>query len=165
MLYSEEEIVLLDGADIEALRPSASQSQRRRARVCAHRGASDPLHEMVIVLCRDSYVRPHRHLARPESFHVIAGAATVLLFDDRGAPTASIELGDYHSGRTFYFRIDRPTFHSVVVESDALVFHETTAGPFDPHGTEAASWAPAEVAAAAGLAFLRKALHRMGRVT
>ena len=46
-------------------------------------------------------------------------------------------------------------FHALIVETDHLVFHETTTGPFDPRTTEQAPWAPPADDAVAGLAFLR----------
>jgi hypothetical protein len=33
-------------------------------------------------------------------------------------------------------------FHSILITSEWLVFHETTAGPFDPSQTSFPDWAP-----------------------
>jgi hypothetical protein len=33
-------------------------------------------------------------------------------------------------------------FHSILITSEWLVFHETTAGPFDPSRTAFPDWAP-----------------------
>jgi hypothetical protein len=33
-------------------------------------------------------------------------------------------------------------FHTILITSEWLVFHETTAGPFDPSRTVFAAWAP-----------------------
>jgi cupin fold WbuC family metalloprotein len=116
---------------------------------------------MLIAMQAGSYVRPHRHLGRSESYHVISGAATVLLFADDGTPLERLPLGDLASGRSFFFRLDRPVFHSLVVETGPFVFHETTTGPFDPTTSQGAPWAPEERAADAGRALLAAALRRL----
>jgi hypothetical protein len=35
-----------------------------------------------------------------------------------------------------------PVFHTLIIRSDVLVFHETTNGPFDRRDTVFAPWAP-----------------------
>lgn len=152
----------LGDADLAALRAAAVAAPRRRARICAHRAPEDGLHEMIIALDRASYVRPHRHMGRSESFHAVAGEATVLLFDADGRLTEAVPLGPPGAGRAFFLRIGELAFHAVVVESEAFVFQETTSGPFDPRTTEAAPWAPADEDPAAGLAWLRRALTGRG---
>jgi cupin fold WbuC family metalloprotein len=160
--YCEDEVPCLDAADVAALGIKAGDSTRRRARICAHRSRDDGLHEMIIALDRGGYVRPHRHLGRTESFHVISGAATLLLFEEDGTPRARLPVGDVASGRGFFVRLDQPVFHALVVESEQLVFHEVTTGPFDPASSEPAPWAPGEGDAGAGRRFLESALQRLG---
>ena len=66
----------------------------------------------------------------------------MVVFDDNGRIEKLMELGDYASGRTFYYRMTEPSFHTLIIRSDVLVFHETTDGPFDRKDTLFASWAP-----------------------
>jgi cupin fold WbuC family metalloprotein len=99
---------------------------------------------MIISLDRDTYIRPHRHAGKSESFHIIDGELTVVLFDDDGRVTQTIEMGPYHTGMAFYYRLMHATFHSVLVNSAQVIFHETTNGPFDPADTEYPEWAPPE---------------------
>jgi hypothetical protein len=65
-----------------------------------------------------------------------------VLFDDSGDVTEVIAMGDYSSGRRFYCRIEDPTFHTLLIRSDVLVFHETTRGPFVRDVGALAPWAP-----------------------
>ena len=109
-----------------------------------HKDSEETLHEMLIVLGRDTYVRPHRHGNKSESFHVVEGALTVVIFADDGAVNDVIRLGEYRSGRKFFYRLAEPAFHTILVESASAVIHETTNGPFDREATEYAVWAPAE---------------------
>src|SRR5580704_9266068 len=85
VLYADERIVTIDAADIADLAGAAAVNPRRRIRVCAHRSVDDRLHEMVIVHTKDTYVRPHKHLGKAESFHVIEGEVDVVVFDEHGA--------------------------------------------------------------------------------
>ncbi|HWW85834.1 MAG TPA: WbuC family cupin fold metalloprotein [Vicinamibacterales bacterium] len=142
VLYAEDRIVTVDAAAIADLRLGATGNERRRIRLCAHRSVDDPLHEMLIVHVKDTYVRPHKHLGKSESFHVIEGEADVVMFDDEGAVTDVIQVGPVSSGRPFFYRIADPLFHTLLIRSDVLVFHETTAGPFRRSETVFAPWSP-----------------------
>jgi hypothetical protein len=53
-------------------------------------------------------------------------------------------MGPLDSGLTFFYRLSNACFHAVVPESEYVIFHETTNGPFDPGDTEYAKWAPPE---------------------
>src|SRR5262249_51267108 len=117
VLVAHGPVVSVMRADVEQVRALAAASPRRRARLCAHPPAADPLHEMLIVLRRGSYVRPHRHRGKSESFHVVEGALTVAVFDDDGSVREAIRLGEYGSGRPFFFRLGEPAYHTVLVES------------------------------------------------
>jgi cupin fold WbuC family metalloprotein len=137
-------IVRLTAADLVAVERSAQRSPRRRARFCAHTQRNDLLHEMLICLARDTYVRPHRHPGKSESFHIIRGELDVVLFHDDGAIREIIRMGPYSSGLAFFYRLSEPCYHTVVVKSEQVLFHETTNGPFDPAETDYAPWAPPE---------------------
>ncbi len=155
VFVASEPIVRLDSSAIELVRDAALASAKGRARICAHKSASDSLHEMVIGLTADTYVRPHRHPSKVESFHVIEGAGEVVILTDTGTIDDVVALGD---GRAFYYRLDTPRFHTVLVRSPVLVIHEVTNGPFDRAETDFAWWAPDEndgVAAKAYMADLR----------
>jgi cupin fold WbuC family metalloprotein len=160
--YAYDDIVCVKRDNIEELKSIAEKNIRKRTRLCAHPDEGNILHEMFIILGKENYIRPHRHLHKSESFHVIEGSADIILFDDRGTPIQRIELGDYSSGRRFYFRIDRSIFHTVVVISACFVFHETTNGPFNRSDTEFALWAPEEIHVSAGNLFLCDSLKRIG---
>ena len=137
--YTADGITLVGPEEIAFLKARAAETPRRRTRLCTHPAPDSGLHEMLIVHGRDAYVRPHRHLGKPESLHVIEGSATALFFDESGTPRRRVPIGD---GGCRYYRIDDAVFHSLLIESDWFVFHEVTAGPFDPARTEWAAWSP-----------------------
>ena len=151
---ADQAVVATARPTVEWLKGVAAGARRRRARLCAHPDAADPLHEMLIALDASTYVRPHRHPGKTESFHVVEGALTVMLFTDDGRVRETIRLGEYASRRPFFYRLAEPAYHTVVVESPMVVIHETTNGPFDRAATEYAAWSPAEEDAEVGRRYL-----------
>jgi len=137
-------VVRVAAADLAPVVDGGIQSPRKRARLCAHPGATDTLHEMLICLAQGTYVRPHRHTGKSESFHIIEGELDVVLFRHDGGIREVIRMGPYATGKPFFYRLMEPCFHTVLVSTPHVLFHETTNGPFDPADTEFASWAPAE---------------------
>ena len=144
VLYPMGDLVEIRHADIELLKKMALHTKRKRIRFCSHMNLNDILQEMFIVHTRETYVRPHKHLSKVEAFHVIEGEADVLFFDDAGKITDHYELGDYGSGKQFYCRIPEPVFHSFIINSDIIVFHEITHGPFVRSETVFPAWSPIE---------------------
>lgn len=157
VFYSELPIVAAGAEDLAFLKDRARRNPRLRSRLCTHPDPAADVHEMLIVHHRDVYVRPHRHVGRAESFHLIEGEALVVLFAPDGAIERVIAVGA-GGERPFYYRMPAAVTHSFVIESEWLVFHETTSGPFDPSATTFAAWAPdgnEPASAAAYLADLR----------
>ena len=131
-------------ADLAVVCDRGIRSTRKRARLCAHDDARNPLHEMLICLARETYIRPHRHSGKSESFHIIEGELDVVLFEIGGEIREVIRMGPYASGNIFFYRLSEPCFHSVLVNTPHVLIHETTNGPFNPNETEFADWSPAE---------------------
>lgn len=156
VLYAVDPIVQVTRQDIAELIQRAAGLARKRARICAHKDAADKLHEMLIVLDRDTYIRPHKHLDKSESFHVVEGAADVVIFDDAGNISEIVRMGDYGSGKTFFYRLAHACFHTVLVRSKCAVIHETTNGPFNRADTIFAPWAPEESAQAGRERFVKR---------
>lgn len=142
VVYAGDGVVTVDAATIAALIRDAANNERRRIRLCAHSNVNDAVHEMLIVHERSCYVRPHKHIGKSESFHVIEGDVDVVLFDDYGVVTDAISMGSYGSQKPFFYRIAEPLYHTLLIRSDVLVFHETTAGPFQRDQTAFAPWSP-----------------------
>jgi cupin fold WbuC family metalloprotein len=140
--YSDDAIVTADDGTIAELKRIAARNPRLRSRLCTHPDPSSDLHEMLIVHHREAYVRPHKHLGKPESFHLIEGTAQVVIFDDAGQIRDVLDMAPYGHGKLCYYRMPDEVFHTILITSEWLVFHETTAGPFDPSRTAFPDWAP-----------------------
>ncbi len=137
-------IATIGPADIEMLRRAVKQTPKRRARINAHRGNDDALHEMIIAIEPGSYIRPHRHPGKSEAFHIVEGEVDIVIFRDDGAIDEVVSLGEKGGTRPFYYRMSEPRFHTLIIRSDLLIVHEITNGPFTPDGTAYAAFAPAE---------------------
>jgi len=161
VLYTDEDLVEVSRADIAVLKKKAMANDRKRIRLCSHRDVCDPLHEMLIVNTKGAYVRPHKHLNKSESFHMLEGCADVVLLDEQGHVTEVIPLGEYSSGRNFYYRIETSHYHTLIIHSDYLVFHETIKGPFQIADTVFPSWAPEESSVEACRAYMQDMAKRI----
>lgn len=137
-------VVRVTAADMTEVARRSICSTRKRSRLCTHPTATDPLHEMLICLARGTYVRPHRHVGKSESFHIIEGELDVVLFHDDGTLREVIPMGPYQTNATFFYRLMEPCFHTVLVKTPRVLFHETTNGPFSASENDYPPWAPVE---------------------
>lgn len=143
VLYNDEPVCTLSRHDINHLTSLGLATKEQRTRLCVHESPEDLVHEMFIVHTLDTYVRPHRHQTKSESFFVLQGAATLVLFDDSGVISRVVELGDIQSDKTFYFKLPALVWHALIIRSDVITFKEVTQGPFDTSDCEFPDWAPA----------------------
>jgi cupin fold WbuC family metalloprotein len=142
VLIAEDAIAVVDRAAMHDLQDRLPRASRGRTRLCTHRDSGELLHEMLIVLRGDSYIRPHRHVGKVESFHLIEGEVQIVFFDEAGAIVELLDMAPYGSGRPFYYRIAESVYHTLVVRTDMLVYHEVTTGPFRREDTIFAPWSP-----------------------
>ena len=144
VLYTLDPVTKVAVTDIESLKGRALANPRERARICTHLSVDDSVHEMLIVHTKGTYIPPHKHLGKSESFHIIEGRLDIVMFDDAGEVVDVIEMGEYASGDTFFWRISESYYHTVIPRSEIVVFHETTRGPFRREDLVHGPWAPPE---------------------
>lgn len=142
--YASDDIVKISSSDIESLIFQALKNTRKRARICTHRDITDAVHEMLIVHFKGNYIRPHKHINKSESWHIVKGRADVVLFDESGNVSEVIPVGDSLSSDRFYFRVNNADYHTMLIKSEHFVFHEVTSGPFNKNDTIFAPWSPEE---------------------
>jgi dTDP-4-dehydrorhamnose reductase len=162
--YSRYPLPLIDAEVVTFLKEAAAKSPLRRARFCAHLSPDAEQHDMLIVSHRDTYVTPHRHLKKSETFVLLEGSAEIILFDESGAVEKIVKMGTPASGRPFFYRMPARQFHSLSIESELLVFLENTKGPFSLSDREHASWAPDYKDTENGKAFIASILQRANRI-
>ena len=90
----------------------------------------------------DTFVRPHRHLTHTESFHMVEGKCSLVLFEEGGEVRDIVHLGDPTSGLPFFFKTTERLYHTTLIHTDIALFLETTEGPFLRDDTVFPSWGP-----------------------
>lgn len=141
VLVCTDEIIGLEQDALAAVTRMAQASPKKRARICAHKDGTAAIQEMIIVIRQGSYVAPHRHQNKCESFHLIDGSADIVVFEDNGDIRKVIR---FSRERAFFYRLEASLFHTIIVRSDRIAFHEVTNGPFVANATEYAPFAPRE---------------------
>lgn len=142
VLYTDESVVALSDDEITALKQKASMNPRNRIRLCAHPDTSDKLHEMIIILEKNVHFPPHRHQGKSESVHIIEGIADMIVFNDDGSISQVLPLGVFGSGRNCFCRLNASVYHTLLIRSEFLIFHETINGPFQKDNSQYAPWVP-----------------------
>jgi len=156
VFYTALALTRIDAGDIDWLKQRAAETPRRRARICTHPDADARLHEMLIVHACDTYVPPHRHVGRSESYHMIEGQMRIVLFEDDGEIRDHVAMSVSCGTGALYYRLSESRFHSMLLDSDWVVFHEVTSGPFDPATTIIPDWAPDSADTAAQRDFIAR---------
>lgn len=139
VLYAEAGIAVLGTEEIAELKRLACQTRRRRCRICFHSSPSALLHEMVIVHEKNAWVPPHMHVGKSESIQVLEGSAEIVSFTDSGKINDVLRIGE---GGVNFCRLPENLFHTLLIDTDWLVFKETILGPFNSSQNIMAPWAP-----------------------
>ena len=139
---NKNNIVLISKRNLEFLKKSKNQ-KNKKSRICIHSSDKENIHEMMVFHKRDAYVRPHKHLNKLESFFVISGEITLVIFNAFGRPIKKIEMGDYFSGKIFFYKMKKNYYHTQIIKKDTI-FKEVTNGPFIKSKTLNAKWSPKE---------------------
>ena len=140
--YTNTGVVCVGEGLVNFLKMASGKLPRQRCRICFHNGPNAAVHEMLIAHHRSCYVRPHRHLRNSESLTVIEGTANMLLFDDVGNIINNLRLEEAGNNDPFFCHIPSNKWHSLIIESEWLIFKEVAQGPFDPASSEFAPWSP-----------------------
>lgn len=128
--YCGADSVMIDDAVIAWLKEKLAETAGNTVRICLHREASSPFHEMLIAHKPSGRFLAHKHLVKSESYHVIEGRLRVNRYDDEGRRILSEVLGPKGSGLAFLHRIPVGVWHSTEPDGDFVVFHESKPGPF-----------------------------------
>ena len=134
--------LFLSGKNTNFLKRKKNLS-KSKSRICSHLSIKEKTHEMIIYHKKGVYVRPHKHINKKESFHLINGQADLVVFKNNGEISNVVSLGNYKSKNFFYYKMLKPSFHTLIMREDTL-FHEVTSGPFKRKDTLFPSWAPNE---------------------
>ncbi|KAF0225621.1 MAG: hypothetical protein FD176_307 [Rhodospirillaceae bacterium] len=123
-------------------------------RLCLHQGPEENFHDMIIVQHGGGYYRPHRHMDKDETWHMLHGRAGVFVFDKDGAVTDAQILSP---DENFLYRVGNAQYHTLVLLTPTVVRRESRPGPFmGPGDSLFAPWAPDGSDAAIASAYLER---------
>lgn len=128
--YSRSRVPMISDSVIVALKARLDRSGGSTVRICLHEGTDSAFHEMAIVHKKGGVFKPHKHLAKDESYHMIDGVMRIEIFDEPGRLVETIRLGAAGTGLPFWIRIRPGIWHATIPETDFAVFHEARPGPF-----------------------------------
>ena len=144
LFVTEGHISSIGNSEIQCIRLAIADTPKRRARINVHNNSTDTLHEMFIAIERKSYIRPHKHPNKTESFHLIEGEVSVVIFNQLGGINQVVELSKSDASKPFYYRLSAPLYHTLIIKSEILIMHEVTNGPFRESDTVYADFSPSE---------------------
>jgi cupin fold WbuC family metalloprotein len=140
VIRNNQDTIYIDRKKLEELKILAQKDPNKRARICLHKDDGEMIQEMIIAFCKDSYIRPHRHIDKSESYHIIEGRIEIIFYNDNGIEIDKVVLSDKIDEHPFLFRISNSAWHTVVPKSDFVIIHEVTKGPFNKNSSEFADW-------------------------
>jgi cupin fold WbuC family metalloprotein len=108
-------------------------------RLCLHEGPDALLHDMIVVQYAGQYFRPHKHLEKSESYHMIKGEMGVVIFDDEGKAVDACRMD---ASGTAIYGVGTGMYHTNFPLTDVAVYHESRPGPFVPGDSVFAPWGP-----------------------
>jgi cupin fold WbuC family metalloprotein len=145
---------------IDSVIADARKSPRRRMNYNFHPVLSDPVQRLLNALEPWTYIRPHKHTTKEESFILLRGTVLAVVFNDNGSIRDHAVLSQLTGILGIEFEED--SYHMLTsLETGSVVF-EIKEGPFVPH-TEGSSapWAPKEGTPEAKV-FLAKVFSELG---
>lgn len=120
----------------------AKENARLRMNYNFHETMDAPVHRMLNALEPGTYLPPHRHSDKEETYLVLRGRLMAFFYDEEGNVTEKICLNPLE-GR-YGLEIPPRTWHSIIALESGTVIFEIKKGPYQPLSPEdMATWAPA----------------------
>lgn len=149
-LISDE---LLDGVTSEA-----QASPRLRMNYNFHASLDAPIHRLLNALEPGTYLPPHRHTDKEETYVVLRGSLLAFFFDDLGNITDKVTLNP--SAGVYGLEIPSGTWHSIISLETGTVIFEIKSGPYVPLPSgDIAPWAPAPSDLEGAAVFMKQMLE------
>ena len=92
VFFVEDLVTRIGAEEVGFLKKKVLQTQRKTIRLCMHKNVEDAVQEMLILHSKETYIRPHKHIHKSVSYHIIEGEADMILFDEEGSIIDMIPL-------------------------------------------------------------------------
>ena len=128
---------------IDSVIEQARSSPRLRMNYNFHPELNDPVQRLLNALEPWTYIRPHKHAAKEESFVLLRGKVLAVVFNDDGTirdhAVMNAETG------IVGVEFEENSYHMLTSLETGSVVYEIKEGPFVPHTDgSSAPWAPHE---------------------
>ncbi len=140
--YDELNVASVDLDTVKQVQEASANNALKRSRVCMHPANESLVHEMVIAFTKGTYIRPHKHINKVESYLILTGEIELVYFNELGEVIKRYPLTAYGKGGAFYLHAENNLWHTVLIKSDFALMLEITNGPLDATQTLFADWAP-----------------------
>lgn len=143
---------------LDAVTSQAKESPRLRMNYNLHASMDAPIHRLLNALEPETYLPPHRHADKEETYLVLRGSLMAFFYDDAGNVTEKVRLNPLEG--KYGLEIPPKTWHSIVVLESGTVIFEIKKGPYQPLPPEdLAPWAPQASDKEEVKAFMRRMLE------
>ena len=101
------------------------KKDKKDVRICLHTSKKDIHHDMVILQQRKNFYKPHKHLKKGETYHIIKGSMACILFNEKGKIMKFCKLT-----KNNIFRTPINKYHTMIPLTKFVIYHESKPGPF-----------------------------------
>ena len=136
-------MIKIDTELLNEVSAKARLSPRLRMNHNFHPQLNDPVQRLLNALEPWSYIRPHKHIQKEESFVLLRGTVLAVIFDDEGSIRDHyvLNLSIGHLGVEF----EEGCYHMLTALEPDSVVYEIKEGPYIPHSEDfSAPWSPKE---------------------
>ena len=149
-LITEE---LLDTVTLQA-----KENPRLRMNYNFHATMDAPIHRLLNALEPGTYLPPHRHVDKEETYLVLRGSLMAFFYDEVGNVTERVCLNPLEG--KYGLEIPPCTWHSIVALESGTVIFEIKKGPYQPLPLgDLAPWAPASSDEEGVKAFMKRMIQ------
>lgn len=140
---------------LDEVTAQAKENPRLRMNYNLHATMDTPVHRMLNALEPGTYLPPHRHTDKEETYLVLRGRLLAFFYDEEGNVTEKVCLDPVEGKHGL--EIPPGTWHSIVAMESGTVIFEIKKGPYQPLSPEdLASWAPASTDEEGIKAFIKR---------
>lgn len=143
---------------LDTVTAQAKENPRLRMNYNLHTTMDAPVHRMLNALEPDTYLPPHRHTDKDETYLVLRGSLLAFFYDEVGNVTEKVCLNPVKG--KYGLEIPPCTWHSIIALESGTVIFEIKKGPYQPLPLQdLASWAPAATDVEGIKAFMKRMLE------
>ena len=127
---------------LDTVTAQAKENPRLRMNYNFHATMDAPIHRLLNALEPGTYLPPHRHTDKDETYLVLRGRLMAFFYDEDGNVTEKVCLNPIEG--KYGLEIPPCTWHSIIALESGTIIFEVKKGPYQPLPSEdIAAWAPA----------------------